>query len=854
MTSKDESCWAAISIVPVGHGFMRSVDRWKRVQELFDLLEPLPGDRRVEELARVESNAEVRSDVMRLFAAIRGEEQAQEAAQQAMGAARDKAAAGAPSPLDVGWESGQPDLKLISLIGSGGSGSVFEGLRTVNGVEQKVAVKIYHAHRSAPADLDRFVREQRMLATLTDPGIVRFFDAGLLPDGRPYLVMELAEGAHITRHCDEHHLGVEARLRLLLAVCRAVASAHARLIVHLDLKPSNILVTPDGDVKLLDFGTARWIDHSLASVVTEQLTPQYASPERLRGEAATVSSDVYSLGMILFELCSGGSPFPKQTSLVGMAERAGGHTTATRPAEAVTSASAAQRGTTLEKLRRQLHGDIASICAKALAFDAGQRYGTVSELADDLRRYLGREPVAAHAASFGYRTSKFVVRYWGRLALAAAVSVGLVGAALYSWMQARKASIALERAEAAQMFLSNVLSSGSYRSNGAGPTVPQLLELAESRVAGLRGQDKALASDIELALGLARQPEDRLALESAQRALELARASGDVTREASALAVLGNRNYLINRPEEAWELLRMSLELWNRHRSEFSPARSVWLLGVTGRNMTYVRPFDLSVREPLAACLQLTKESQRIPPYMRQECLVAQAVSYLYGTQEYAEALPLLLEAVELHRIKPSQPGALAESLQLLGLTYRFLGRYREEEQALRESYQLAVESAGAESLAAANARAVWAVSLGGTGRAEEGLRQAVEALAVYRRLFPQRAALLLYSPLSAAMVTACLSGRYADCELYSREALESLGGKPSARDSRVWSAKSHLGLALAHVGHANGDAKRLAEARPLLENAIQMSGDLKLAAPHQRALQKAMEEALGQIVSRNRE
>jgi eukaryotic-like serine/threonine-protein kinase len=510
---------------------MSTMDRWKRVQELFDSIEPLPVDRQRAELERAEQNQDLRSEVLRLLQALRDEEEAQEAA------ARLRNNSAKTTIPELNSHDGLTDVKLISLIGSGGAGAVYRAVRFVNRVEQQVAVKIYHAHRTAPADHERFAREQRMLATLTDPGIVRFFDSGIMPDGRPYLVMELAEGAHITRHCDDRRLGLEPRVQLLLQVCRAVTSAHARLILHLDLKPSNILVTPEGGIKLLDFGTAQLIEHTNASVVTEQLTPQYASPERLRGEAATLSSDVYSLGLILFELCSGGSPFPSQASFAGIADRAGGQQTASGPWEAVTAEAAALRGTTLDKLRRQLHGDLAAICGKALAFDWNQRYLTVSELSDDLRRYLRGEPVQAHAPRFSYLARKFIKRYWGRLTVAAIFVVGLSGAAAYSWVQARNAQIALERAEATQIFLSGILESGSYRQSNA--TVPQLLELAESRVAGLRRRDPALASDIELSLGMAREPADPAGLKSLQRSLELARASGDVAREASALSYLG---------------------------------------------------------------------------------------------------------------------------------------------------------------------------------------------------------------------------------------------------------------------------------------------------------------------------
>ncbi len=642
---------------------MTETDRWRRVQELLELLEPIPVHRQREELERAEPDPETRSDVLRLVQSMRDVERAQESARVAI-------AASATESPPVDWNRDLPNLKLISPIGSGGSGAVFRGVRQVNGVQQPVAVKIYHAHRSDPADQERFVREQAMLATLTDPGIVRFFDAGMTPDGRPYLVMELAEGEHITKHCDAQRLDVEARLRLLLSVCRAVAAAHTRLIVHLDLKPSNILVTPDGDIRLLDFGTARLIDHaSQAAVVTQQLTPHYASPERLRGEPATVGSDVYSLGLILFELCSGGSPFPRQTSIVEMAERAGGSTTATGPAEAVSPESAALRGTSLERLRKQLAGDLASICAKALAFAPEARYMTVSELADDIRRYLAGEPVEAHAAGYAYRAAKFVGRYAGRLVLSAAVMLGLSGAALYSWRQAEKARIAAERAEAATIFLTSILSSAGQGQKSSKTTLAEVIELAESAVSGLRTQDRVLASDIELTFAMAAAPEeDKRGGEFAGRALELARAAGDVSREAPALAILGYQNYLRNRPDEAWKQLTQAVELWQRNRSVFSPHRSMWTLGIAGRYMTNLRPFDVAVRQPLTDCLALASQSKWAPEYLRLNCLEGLAISLLLGSQEYGKALPLLVEAVGLRRKKPVHAVALAEALQLLGL------------------------------------------------------------------------------------------------------------------------------------------------------------------------------------------
>ncbi len=258
---------------------MTSQERWRRVQELYEALEPLSTAGREAELRR--HDPQLAREVTGLFHALEEEEAAQQSLLRA------------PSPVLPTPEL--PGLRLLEPIGAGGSGVVYRAIRTVEGAEQSVAVKVLHEFRAETDDLRRFTRERKIMATLNHPGVVHFLDAGMTADSRPYLVMELAEGRPITAYCDEARLRIADRVRLMIEVCQTVAFAHARLIVHLDLKPSNILVTGSGVTKVLDLGTARLLQTENTSTVTQQLTPRYASPEQLRAEPPGVSSDVYSL-------------------------------------------------------------------------------------------------------------------------------------------------------------------------------------------------------------------------------------------------------------------------------------------------------------------------------------------------------------------------------------------------------------------------------------------------------------------------------------------------------------------------------------------------------------------------------
>ena len=319
-----------------------------------------------------------------------------------------------PAPTRVGpW-------RVERLIGEGGMGSVYLARRDDGSFDQRVAVKVIRRGLQMDSRVIRRFREERqILAGLSHPGIVPLLDGGLTDDRLPYLAMEYVEGLPITRYCDAHGLGVAERLELFARVCDAVAHAHGKLIVHRDLKPSNILVTEAGDLRLLDFGIAKLLDTTPAATeATERserlLTPEYASPEQIRGEAVVVGSDVYALGVLLYELLAGRRPFVKAGRTAHELERAVLEDEPTRP-------SAVAEG---EPVRRQLRGDLDAIVLMAMRKEPSQRYPSAAELAADLARYLGGDPVAARGSSHVERMGRWARRHRVGLSSTAAALVG----------------------------------------------------------------------------------------------------------------------------------------------------------------------------------------------------------------------------------------------------------------------------------------------------------------------------------------------------------------------------------------------------------------------------------------------
>ena len=335
---------------------------------------------------------------------------------------------------------------LLSPIGQGGMGSVWLAERSDGRFDRRVAVKFLNFSVAATGGVQRFKREGRILGQLTHPHIAELIDAGVTAKEEPYLVLENVAGKHIDEYCDHHQLHVDARIRLFLDVLSAVAHAHANLVVHRDLKPSNVLVRNDGEVKLLDFGIAKLLaegaDADKATQLTVEgsgpLTPQFAAPEQITGGAVTTATDVYTLGVLLYILLTGQHPAGAEPHSPAELVKAIVETEPPLASETAASAASKQqtekRGTNFEKLSRQLRGDVDTILAKALKKAPAERYGSVTALADDLRRYLNHEPISARPDTLAYRVGKFVYRNRVVATLAtvafAAILAG-AGAAIY---------------------------------------------------------------------------------------------------------------------------------------------------------------------------------------------------------------------------------------------------------------------------------------------------------------------------------------------------------------------------------------------------------------------------------------
>ncbi len=358
--------------------------------------------------------------------------------------------------------------RVVRLLERGGMGSVYLAERA--DFEKQVALKVIRRG----LDLDdllvrRFHNERQILARLEHPHIARLHDGGTTEDQLPYFVMEYVEGEPIDRYCEHQNLSVDEILSLFRKVCRAVQFAHQNLIVHRDLKPGNILIGEDGEPKLLDFGIAKLLDRDLAdqTVVTGTreglMTPRYASPEQITGDAITTASDIYSLGVLLFELLAGVGPYRLETSRGDELARAVCDQPAERPSTAVRRRKD-QTGASPEedrRLIRRLRGDLDEIVLKALRKRPDERYGSVRELEEDLRRHLEGLPVEASTGAWSYRARKFVRRHWIGVAVVTGYLVLVSVFGVFSFVMLQKTRVAEQKAEDLVKMLVDVLGSSS---------------------------------------------------------------------------------------------------------------------------------------------------------------------------------------------------------------------------------------------------------------------------------------------------------------------------------------------------------------------------------------------------------
>ncbi len=512
-------------------------DRWQLVKDTFTAASALPDVERsayLDEACR--DDAELRAEVDSLLAAHDEEV-----------AIVDRPAAAlivgdiGPAETDSWLGRRIGPYRIESLIGHGGMGDVYLARRVDAEYEKEVAIKLLPGGFHASFVLQRFRAERQILATLEHPNIARLLDGGATDDGSPYLVMELVNGEPLDRYAERLGLSNRDRLKLFCDVCSAVSYAHQRLVVHRDLKPGNILVTPAGSVKLLDFGIAKLLQPATpeaaaapSPTLMQVLTPGYASPEQVLGKPITMASDVYSLGVVLYVLLTGQSPYRSSLDTAEDAIRAICDTEPVRPS----SATASMSGKRSERLSR----DLDAIILKALRKEPERRYAIVEQLAEDIRRHLGGLPVAARGDQLSYRAGKFLRRHKLEMTAAGLLAVTLVAATAFSLHEARIAAQERERAERHFASVRGLANAFMFRVHDAIKDLPGSTEARTllvstaleylNTLAGEAGDDHALRQELAAAYekvadiqgqayGAANKGEPRAALESYTKAVSL---------------------------------------------------------------------------------------------------------------------------------------------------------------------------------------------------------------------------------------------------------------------------------------------------------------------------------------------
>ena len=472
---------------------------------------------------------------------------------------------------------------LVSPIDQGGMGSVWLAERSDGRFKGNAAVKLLNASLLGREGEARFRREGTVLAKLTHPHIARLVDAGVSRAGQPYLVLEYVDGQHIDRFCDDQRLGIEERIRLFLDVQAAVAHAHANLIVHRDLKPSNVLVTRDGQVKLLDFGIAKLLgDDEAMSMLTREggvaLTPKYAAPEQVTAGQITTATDVYTLGVLLFELLTGhhptglaaGSPIEFVKAItVGKTMRLSA--AALSENTRIAAERAEQRATTPDRLHRLLRGDLETIVAKALKSNPAERYASVAEFAEDLRRVLEHKPITARPDTLRYRATKFVQRHWRPLAAAVAALALLVAVVVFYTQRLQterdRARYEADKATRISALLTDLLRGADpFRTpDNTEPTVQSLLDRGATRAATELADRPDLQTEMFALIGrtferMGRRDKALPLLEQAVATGRRALGPADA-RLAQSLNNLGVLHREMGQPAKAEPLLREALAM-----------------------------------------------------------------------------------------------------------------------------------------------------------------------------------------------------------------------------------------------------------------------------------------------------
>ncbi|MDT8341993.1 MAG: serine/threonine-protein kinase [Longimicrobiales bacterium] len=734
-------------------------DRWQRAQALFHAaLELAPGDRTDFLAVACGADGELRAQVEALLA---GDARSAEGgtptgallpdgllAGGLPGAARALLGAAAALPERVG------PYRLTRLLGRGGMGEVHLGERDDTG--GVAAIKFLRDAPLSPTRRERFALEQRTLASLDHPSIARLYDADVLPDGTPYFVMEYVDGLPLTEYLAFWNSSLTERLRVFRAVCEAVQAAHRQAVIHRDLKPSNILVRADGTLKLLDFGIAKQLDDPAevpdagpggagdrTRTLLPLMTPAYAAPEQLRGEPTGIYTDVYALGVLLYEILTGRQPLDLQGLTPGEVETAVSHQAPPRPSQMRAGAG----GGRLLSASRGAWAELDVLCLTAMHKDPQRRYSTVQGLIRDLDNFLGGEPLDARPDTLGYRAAKFVRR--NARGVAAAVVVVLAGAATVAFYTARlsaarTAALAeAERSGRIQGFMMELFQGGDP---AAGPAdtlrVLTLIERGVQEAAALEAEP-AVQAELLATLGglLQRMGSLERADSLLARALTLRRslaggggreggpgAAADVAKSLVALATLRVDQA---RLEEAEALARQGMATASglpRDHPAALEARTT-----LGRVLQEVGRYDEAVPVLEEAVRGYAARAEPGPEYPA--ALTELANTHFYaGRYDASDSLNRVALAAYRERYGARHP-TVGDGLINLGAVQFQRGRYREAEARYREGLAILLAHYGADHPETASARTMLARALNYQERPQEALEHLSLALGTQLRL-----------------------------------------------------------------------------------------------------------------------
>ena len=439
--------------------------------------------------------------------------------------------------------------EITGELATGGMSTVYQGRRADGTFEQDVAIKLFRADLMSPGARRRFEAERRILASLEHPGIARIIDGSTTDDGVPYVVMELVDGKPLTKYCAAAGLGIEPRLRLILELCTALQTAHSRGVIHRDIKPGNVLVDSTGHVRLIDFGIAKRLapdsddmEFPETRVDLQMYTPDYASPEQVRGDPVSVVSDVYSLGVLMYELLTGTRPYKVEALTPAGIEVTVCDTVPADPSKsiAIRNHAPAEGLPDLRSLRRLLKGDLDRIVMTALKKEPEHRYRSVEALANDIQRYLSNEPVRARGASMAYRIRKFVRRHPGATAATALTIVTLASALVVVSFQSVESRRQADRAEAARQFLVDMIGRSDPYATAGTQTLADSLEQAIPTIDEQFAGQPSLEADMRYAIGFALSGQGKIAAarEQLEQALTLYEANGTELQKAQVLTAL----------------------------------------------------------------------------------------------------------------------------------------------------------------------------------------------------------------------------------------------------------------------------------------------------------------------------